>query len=94
MPKTGIPVHIEPKTGTYENEVKNARRERRFWPIGKIKTLDFFLRLNSSSNFAASTILMGNSVEFLYGLHISYICGCFDCFVITLTMQYYCCISG
>ena len=41
-----------------------------------------FFRLNSSSTinsstYAASKILMSNSLEFLHG---SYICECFDCF--------------
>ena len=31
-PKTGIPVRLGPKTGTYQNQVKNATHEPCHWP--------------------------------------------------------------
>ena len=62
VPKTGIPVHIEPKPGTHQNQVKNARHEQRVLPIRKLTTF-LFLRLNSSSTinskYAASKIFNG-----------------------------------
>ena len=42
VPKTGVPVHIEPKSGTYLNQVKDARHERGFWPMRKHYFFTYF----------------------------------------------------
>ena len=81
MPKTGIPVHIKLKTGTYLNQVKNARHERCFWAMRKRYKL--FLgggvEQRYSSIYAASKSWMGLKFLSFCMVH-AYICECFGSF--------------